>query len=183
MKFPMAFLAASFSGLALTLTTPVMAHLMVAGHGTLNIVDDSAFMVLSLPLSAFDGIDDNGDGDIDLAEFNRHQAAVIETLTQHVVLRDQDRELPLEDIVLSPEESHDHHGTHLDHVSEVIVMGRFALDKVSTPLSFHVDLFGHTEHSRALKITASRKAENLRHEFQLTPEQPTGLLFPSADSE
>ncbi len=48
-----------------------------------------------------------------------------------------------------------------------------------TPLSFHVDLFGKSESSRILHITASQKSENLRHKFQLTPEQPVGLLFPS----
>ncbi|PCM44029.1 hypothetical protein [Marinobacter sp. ANT_B65] len=179
MKIRMSCLAAMVSALALTLATPVLAHLMVAGHGTLNIVDNGAFMVLSLPLSAFEGIDDNGDGEIDLSEFNRHQSAVIQTLSQHVVLRDREQTLPLEDILVSPGGSHDGHGHHHDHINEVIVMGRFALDNARPPLSFHVDLFGKPESSRILHITASQKSESLHHEFQLTPEQPVGLLFPS----
>ena len=185
MKISMAYLSATVSALVLALSTPVMAHLMVAGHGTLNIVNNNVFMVLSLPLSAFEGIDDNADGEIDLTEFNRHQAAIIKSLKQHVVLREHDREQPLEDIILSPEKPHDH-GHHdsngHDQVSEVIVMGRFALDKVPSPLSFHVGLFDKTKPSQSLRITASLKAENLRHEFQLTPDQPTGLLFPPKNS-
>ena len=38
---------------------PAQAHLMEAQQGTLNIIDDRAFMVLSLPISAFEDIDDN----------------------------------------------------------------------------------------------------------------------------
>ena len=34
------------------------AHVMVAQHGTLNVVDNDVFMVLSLPVSAFEGVDD-----------------------------------------------------------------------------------------------------------------------------
>ena len=33
------------------------AHLMLAQQGTLNIIDSDAFVVVSLPVSAFDGID------------------------------------------------------------------------------------------------------------------------------
>lgn len=40
------------------------AYLMVAQRGTLNLVGDGGFMVLSLPISAFTGIDDNADGQL-----------------------------------------------------------------------------------------------------------------------
>ena len=44
-------------------TIPVAnAHLMVAQQGTLNVVDDGAFVVMSLPISAFSSVDDDGDG-------------------------------------------------------------------------------------------------------------------------
>ncbi|MEZ9140430.1 hypothetical protein AB4153_09300, partial [Shewanella sp. 10N.286.52.E4] len=37
----------------------VQAHMMVAQHGTINLVDDGAFMVLSLPVSAFHFLDNS----------------------------------------------------------------------------------------------------------------------------
>jgi len=182
MKMRIPCLSATVSALALTLATPVLAHLMMAGHGTLNIVNNSAFMVLSLPLSAFEGIDDNGDGEIDLSEFNQHQAEVIRTLSRHVVLRDREQALPLEDMLVSPAAPHDHHGHHHDEVSTITVMGRFALENTRQPLSFQVDLFGKQESARTLNISVSWKSENLHHEFELTPEQPSGILFPSENS-
>jgi hypothetical protein len=53
------------------------AHLMVAQHGTLNVVDDGVFMVLSLPVSAFDGVDDDNDGKVSMLEFNNHRGAIV----------------------------------------------------------------------------------------------------------
>ena len=50
---------------------------MVARHGTLNFVDDGAFMVLSLPMSAFEGIDDDGDGKVSMIEFNNHRTGIV----------------------------------------------------------------------------------------------------------
>ena len=44
------------------------AHLMVTQHGSLNIVDDGAYMLRSFATSSFEGIDDNSDGDISLIE-------------------------------------------------------------------------------------------------------------------
>ena len=61
---------------------------MVAQHGTLNIVDDSTFMVLSLHISAFEGVDDDKDGKVSMVEFNSHRAAIVESVGQHVTLSD-----------------------------------------------------------------------------------------------
>ena len=52
------------------------AHMMVAQHGTLNVVNEVAFMVLSVPVSAFEGIDDDGDGQLSMEEFTQHRIAM-----------------------------------------------------------------------------------------------------------
>ncbi len=49
------------------------AHLMVAEHGTLNFVDNNVFIVLSIPMSAFKGVDENKDGKVSIVEFNAHK--------------------------------------------------------------------------------------------------------------
>jgi hypothetical protein len=38
------------------------AHLMVAQRGTLNFVGSGGFVVMALPVDAFTGVDDDGDG-------------------------------------------------------------------------------------------------------------------------
>jgi hypothetical protein len=109
MLFLHRYLAITLLSLTLSLVMgPVAhAHLMVAQHGTLNIVDDGVFMVLSLPISAFDGVDDDNDGKVSMIEFNNHRAAIIESIEQNVTLGDKEGNLSLEGIMLSPVVPHD----------------------------------------------------------------------------
>jgi len=45
-------------------------------QGTLNIVDARGYLVISLPVSALRGVDDNRDGRLDGRELQRHAAAI-----------------------------------------------------------------------------------------------------------
>jgi hypothetical protein len=64
------------------------AHLMVAQHGTINIVGDGAFMVLSLPVSALRGVDDDGDGKLSMAEMRAHHGHIVAAVMREVRLAD-----------------------------------------------------------------------------------------------
>jgi hypothetical protein len=48
------------------------AHLVVSQRGTLNIVGDGAYMVLSLPVSSLSGFDDDHDGLLSVDELRAH---------------------------------------------------------------------------------------------------------------
>ena len=78
------------------------AHLMVAQQGTLNVVDGGAFMVISLPISAFTSVDDDGDGKLSREEFARHQADLRAAVMQGMQLRDSDGVRPLQGLMLTP---------------------------------------------------------------------------------
>jgi hypothetical protein len=164
--------------LILILTVPMppsaLAHLMVAQHGTLNIVNNGAFMVLSLPISAFEGVDDDSDGQISMVEFNNHRSAVIESVGQNVTLSDKGGNLPLQGIMISPVLPHD---SPNNPVSQLIVMGRFALAGAKGVLRFKVGLFGKHSDEQLLNITATRKSDNQEHVLELTPASPAGVLF------
>jgi hypothetical protein len=164
--------------LILILTVPMspsaQAHLMVAQHGTLNIVDDSAFMVLSLPISAFEDVDDDSDGQVSMVEFNNHRAAIVESVGQDVTLSDKEGNLSLQGIMLSPVVPHD---APNDPVSQLIVMGRFALAGAKGALRFQIGLFGKHSDEQLLKITMTRKSDYQEHVFELTPATPAGVWF------
>lgn len=169
----------AFSALAVCLMSPsTQAHLMVAQHGTLNIVGHDVFMVLSLPISAFDGIDDDNNGEVSMIELNRHRAVIVESVRRNVVLSDANGERPLHGLTLSPVLSdHTAHHAPLEAMSKLVVMGRFALDKSDHSLRFEVGLYGAhaTEHS--LEVTAIRRADKQRQTFELTPAKPAGVIF------
>ena len=152
----------------------VHAHLMVAQHGTLNIVDDGVFMVLSLPVSAFGDLDQNGDGDVSMLEFNTHRAQVVELVEQNISLRDDHRSLALEGLLLSPVLSHDSNAQAIDQVT---VLGRFNLNVSATDLAFTVGIYGRERSEQTLEITVTDSAMDLKNVFVLSPEVSTSTLF------
>lgn len=57
----------------LLVATPARAHLMPPQQGTLNVLDDSVFEVVAVPVSALRGVDDDGDGRLSVAEVGAHE--------------------------------------------------------------------------------------------------------------
>lgn len=160
--------------LALSMSPQVQAHLMVAQHGTLNIVGDGVFMVLSLPISAFEDVDDDKDGNISLIEFNHHRGAIVDSIRQNVTLSDAKKVLALEGIVLSPVVPHD---ARAASISQLAVMGRFTLKDTANALRFNVGLYGREAAGQSLEITATRKRDNQKAVFELTPTASAAIIF------
>ena len=151
------------------------AHLMVAQHGTLNVVDDGVFMVLSLPVSAFDGVDDDNDGKVSMLEFNNHRGAIVESVRQNVTLSAGQGSASLQGIMLSPVVPHDITG---EPFSQLTVMGRFTLNDHYSALRFHIGLYGRQVAEQSLEITATRKRDNQKTVFELTSTAPASVIFP-----
>jgi len=154
------------------------AHLMVAQHGTLNIVKDSVFMALSLPISAFAGIDDDNDGNVSMIEFNNHRTTIVESIKLHIILSDKAGNRLLEGIMLSPVVPRN---TQKEAISQLTVMGRFVLDdadRSSNTLKFQLGLYGEQSTEQSIEITATRKSDNQIHVFELTSMDSVTKLFP-----
>lgn len=164
--------------MSIGMTSSTFAHLMVAQHGTVNIVDDGAFIVLSVPMSAFPVVDEDGDGVVTMIEFNSHRAEITESIRHNVVLSDDHATLALEGILLSPEVDHDEAGTSTN-AHQLTVMGRFTLVDPSAALSLFVGLYGQQEGEQNLQITGTRRAEGSEHVLMLTPLASGGELFPA----
>ena len=146
---------------------PAQAHLMEAQQGTLNIIDDEAFMVLSLPISTFGDIDDNKNGAVSMVEFNDHRSTIIGFVKTRITLSDNEGNIPLEGVMLSPEVAHN---TSEEFISQLVVLGRFALVETNRPLRFHNGLYGQQEAEQVVKITATRQPDGKKYIFELTPE-------------
>ena len=173
-KFSFFISTAITLGLILPMSSLVQAHLMVAQHGTLNIVGDDVFMVLSLPISAFEGVDDDKDGKVSMVDFNHHRAAIADSIRQNVTLGDAQKAVALEEVVLSPVVPH---GATDESVSQLAVMGRFTLKDSATALWFSVGLYGRRAAERALEMTATRKHDNQKAVFELTPAASAAVFF------
>ena len=129
---------------------PAQAHLMAAQKGTLNIVGNAAFLVLSVPVTAFKGVDDDGDGALSKAELALRVETIRAQVQAGVQLLGPGGALPLQLMMLDiapPEKTPDAPASHL------VVLGRFQLDSaggssdkpttfVSNGLSLRFSLFG-----------------------------------------
>lgn len=166
--------------LSVLATPQANAHLMVAQHGTLNFLNGDVFMVLSIPMSTFKGIDSNNDGKVTMIEFNNHREVISKTVKDNIALTDDNSPLPLTGLMLSPVVHH--HGT-TQAITQLALMGKFTLPvaanraHILSLLRFHVDLFGRNKKERALEITATNTADNQKRVFSLTPKSNTAFVF------
>jgi hypothetical protein len=181
MRFLHGYLSVILSILALSLLVQnsARAHLMPSQRGTLNVVGDGAFMVLTLPVSAFKGIDADKDGGVSLAEFNSHRAAILESVRREVTLSDRRGDTALQGILLSPVASHDTQA----FVSELTIIGRFALNDTDGGLRFHIGLYGSGASEQSLQIAATHRNHKLEDICELTPAGPDCVIFPGPDTQ
>ncbi len=161
--------------LALVSAPVALAHMMVAQGGTLNFVENNdVFMVLSLPTSAFNLEDSDGNSALSMVEFSKQRKRVIEMVNERVQLSDQIGALELEGLMLSPEVDHD---SQPEHVSQVVVLGKFKYRDTSEQLTFTNDLFGDAPDEQLFKMSARRKPQKIEQLFELVPDSSSQELL------
>jgi hypothetical protein len=142
--------------LALLSVLPAQAHLMVAQQGTLNIVGDGAFMVLSLPASAFPDADDDRDGRLSREELQAHASDIQARVLAQVKLTDTRGSRPLQGLLLDLSPADD---APRAPASQLIVLGRFDLAGSQGPVTMTMGLFGSGAGERAHTVTVTRKPD------------------------
>jgi hypothetical protein len=162
---------------AMMAITSAHAHLMVEQHGTVNFANGGAFLVLSIPVSAFDGVDDDGDGALSAEELRRHAAEVEQQLHDNVQLMDASGEsLPLQGLLLSL--------VPPDHAPsgparQLIALGRFPVDDTLSSLGPRIALQGEDPEEQHISITATRDGRSQKLLF--SPENEFHPIFPDED--
>ena len=182
----MTFIKKSLISLAslgvLIISTISHAHLMVAEHGTLNFVDKNVYIVLSLPISAFKGLDHDKDGHVSLLELNANRQQVSATIIQNIYLMDHKKKFTIDGLLLNPSIAHHEHvdnhaQQHLDDgdIDQLTIMGRYSLPSSTTKVNFNIKLFSDIKTLQHYQITAINKKQKLNHQFDI---KPTSLSIP-----
>ncbi len=151
------------------------AHLVVSQRGTLNIVGDGAYMVLSLPVSSLSGFDDDHDGMLSINELRAHGASIESQIKQGVALDSDQGRSALEGVMLNtapPDGTPSAPSTHL------VVLGRFAIPEKATELKLALRLFGTRADEQTEQVAVTRGTQSQL--ITLTPEHPQGAVLPSA---
>ena len=175
-KQALALLVSGFMAL-----TAAQGHLIVDQKGTLNFVDDGAFLVISLPVTAFEGTDEDSDGRLSFAEMARHTVAIQRQIRDRVRLIDVSGAKPLEGLLINLSVADDAPSAPATHL---VAMGRFALGSPAGQINkglfegsrFEASLFGRTEAEQTLTITLKRGQQTQL--LLLSPEHPSGRVFP-----
>jgi hydrogenase/urease accessory protein HupE len=171
---------------ALLTVVSAQAHMMAAQRGTLNIVGSAAFLVLSVPVTALQGVDDDGDGALSKTELIAHQESIGEQVRAGIQLRGAGGMLPLQLMMLDIAPPANHADTP---GKQLVALGRFQLgpavasqapphEAVSGGLSLRFSLFGKTSAEQQQDLTITRQDES--QWIRMTPTQPEKALLPSA---
>jgi len=161
------------------LQAPAQAHLMVAQKGTLNFHGDGAYMVLSVPVSAFHGVDDDGDQRLSSAELQVHAAGIQQQVQARAQLISDGEPLALQGLMLNLSPPDDAPDAPAD---QLVVMGRYALGIGSagpqpSTMQFRLSLFGRAPAEQAYDITITRKPEAQAARY--TPAQAVHAVLPA----
>ena len=156
--------------------TTAHAHLMVEQHGTVNFANGGAFIVLSVPVSAFDGIDDDGDGALSALELGRHTADAERQIHDGVLLLDDlGNPLPLQGLLMSLAHPDDNPGAP---ARQMIVLGRFSVEDEMSSTGLRINLQGTVAEEQRFSITATRDGQS--HVMVFTPDRQYHTMFPNS---
>ncbi len=159
---------------AFTCITTANAHLMNEQQGTLNFSADGAYITLSLPLAAFEGVDEDDNGDVSIIEFNRHRATILDSIRREVVLSSANEKFELDGLRLAPQLAH---GESVDKLASVVLLGRFSYSEYPQDPTLRINLFGTTAAERILEIAVTRKSVGYSRIHTLTPENSSTLIY------
>ena len=148
------------------------AHLMVKQRGTLNVTGGGAYLVISLPVSAFAGVDLDGDERVSAAELAAGYGQLEASIRAGITLR-RDGELLALDGLLINLASHD----VSEPAEQVIAMGRFRLTNHTQPLRFGIGLFGVGASEGSYLLAVTRGGRRTQHKF--SSASPTLRLPPA----
>jgi hydrogenase/urease accessory protein HupE len=143
--------------LALTVCTLLprcaAAHLLPPQNATLHVVGDKVYAVVSVPVSALSGVDDDGDGQLSMAELRRHQADINRQFMQRFELSTvHETARVLNGWVLSPQTG----GGAMVPMTYVVVLEAVQFSRSVGELALRTDLFGIGESAGKLSIRATR---------------------------
>jgi hydrogenase/urease accessory protein HupE len=166
-------LALPFAAL-FTFTDPAVAHLLPAQTATMNIVGDTAYFVVSVPVSALAGIDDDGSGGASALEISRHSREIAQQFNRRFhVAADGAPGTPLMTMAWPPQTE----GTPADS-PYVVVLHSVRFTAPPQQPSVSTDLFGTRSGEAQMTMTAKHdKRENTAEVAILRPGAADHIFF------
>ena len=133
------------------LQAPAQAHIMVAQNGTLKLGKGGYYFVLSFPVNALQGFDDNGDGLLSQSELVNHGERLKSQVKEGFVLLNSDNQPSLiEGLLLNLPHDHDNVGNGGTHL---VALGRFSVPANHQKMTLRITLYGQSKIEQTFTIT------------------------------
>lgn len=163
------------------LGTAAQAHLMPAGHGTINVVGDKAYMVLSVPVEAFSSVAACRDGLLTPGELAANHAALQQQVRTDLQLKSNSADaLEFKQVMFDLPAGHGHAG---DAGEDLVVMVVAQLGGAPSGLSLASSMWGAKGDPLKVRATVSEKGRDVRREvLRMSPARPRAVFFASAKS-
>jgi hydrogenase/urease accessory protein HupE len=131
---------------------PSWADLLPAQNATLNLVDSSVFVVVSTPVSALSGVDDNGDGLLSTTERIQHDLAIQKQFTARFHVTDGGTSGNVTGTLVADPNVE---GVTAAGPSYVVVLQRINFKTAPTQLTVGTDLFGTNKGEQQITLRAT----------------------------
>lgn len=132
------------------------AHLMPTQKGTVNIKENAAFVVVALPLSTFDAVDDDHDGKVSAAEMQNHRTELENQVQTKLRFFDGDKAGSVEFIQINTEEDEAPTANNAQHY---LVLMKIGFDQAPQQLRLENALFSNNAGEQNLSLRATRGTE------------------------
>lgn len=155
-----------------TLPLPALAHLMPVEQGTVNVVGNKVYVVLAVPTGAFEGVDDDGDGQISPIELGLHDAALKRQAASRLRLTDKGRPGVVGLVsVISPQTG----DQAISATPYVLILLQTTFPKSPSRLAITADVFGAPVDTGQITVSARRGEE--RDMVVFNARKTTHVLF------
>jgi hydrogenase/urease accessory protein HupE len=131
--------------------TAAHAHLFPAQNATLNIEGKATYFVVSVPVSALNGIDDDGNGRLSSTDITRHSPQITAQFNKRFQVRADGKRGRIALTKIVPPESE----TEVVDTPYVVVMQRIDFPIIPDRPTLSTDLFGTSPTEAKMTITAT----------------------------
>ena len=140
------------------------AHLIDDNSGTLNITDDGAYLVISLPIEFFRAINKDW---FSIQAINNDRNEIFEIIKKNLTLSNSNQEFRLLGLMLSIEPAHEQ---EMPLPKNLVILGRFESHRDGNFLKFENNLLSESSGAQVIKMRVTYKKIGVSHTFDLTPE-------------
>ena len=160
--------------LVLLCSTQASAHLMPAGRGTINVIGDKAYVVMSLPVVTFDEVPACKDGQLDAAQLKANKSAIEDAVGAHLRVQTGGQDARFEQILLNLPGGFGHHSSDEPEII-VMVVARFP----SAPQAIGLSLERWAQGAEPIKVqaTITEGGKTVRSEIGILSEHTTSYEF------